>query len=165
MDIFISSDNRQSFFIDNILEVIREKNEISQRLGIDIRPIYPPRNLGCDSQDIIRRILQIKDASLVFMNLTPIEVVDTEYSLNSGVCVEYGIILSIGRRAKCHPFCNIDYRRRNLSPVFQGNIDIFSEDDSDGFKDTIGGYIDTYLERSTSEFEKYVLSSGSTDPR
>jgi len=163
MEIFISSDGRQKMFIDSVLCVAEEKRIILQSLGIDLVPIFPPRNIGCDSGDILERVLRIEGASLVFMNVTPIATSEEMPVINSGVCVEYGILLGIRRLEKCHLFCSKEYDRSEVSPLFHGrHIDSFRTDHQDNLKVLLNDYIDKYLARSTSEFEKRIQESSRT---
>lgn len=167
MEVFISSDKNQNEFIDAALQTIEDKREAASQLNIDIRPVYPPRNIGRKPANIVERINQIKDAAIVLMNVTPIGTITKDerdiFVVNSGVCIEFGILIGINRIEKCHMFCSNQFQVGSISPIFHGqNIDSFDPAQTDSLKKIIGEYIDAYLRKSTDLFEKYVSSTSGT---
>ena len=173
MDIFISSDNRQGEFIDAVLDEINRRQEAARESNIDIRPIYPPRGLGRQPASLFERINQIRTASLVMMNVTPIgslrqTVNDTVIEIpviNSGVAIEFGILMGINRIEKCHLFCSTTFRRGTISPLFLGqNIDAFDSNDTTALKAQVGTYIAEFLRRCTDEFEHLASDVSFTNP-
>lgn len=169
MEVFISSDKNQNEFIGAALQTIEEKKEVAGQLNIDIKPIYPPRNIGRKPTNLIERINQIKDASIVLMNVTPIATIRRNehdiFAINPGVCIEFGILIGINRIEKCHMFCSTQFQKGLISPLFHGqNIDSFDPNQTDSLKEIIGNYITDYLRKSTDLFEKYVRRTSGTIP-
>lgn len=169
MEIFISSDSNQDYFIKNAMEEIENTKETAKKLNIEMKPVYPPWNVGRRPANIVERINQIKDASIVLMNITPIETIKIgekmSYVLNPGVCIEFGILIGINRTDKCRLFCLGKFERGLLSPIFHNqNIDSFDLDKIELLKKLVGEYICEYLHDSTEYYEKYVTNTSGTIP-
>jgi len=131
LKVFISSDYEDTFFVDNVLAAVHEKSEeIHNAIGIEIQPIYPPRQTttGMTVED---KIVQIRDSALIIMNITP-RVIATEYFVNSGVLIEYGIVLGLSIAENLCLLCNQEFVRARLSPIFHGH-------DIQQFIQTVGG--------------------------
>jgi hypothetical protein len=120
LKVFVSSDCDDTFFVNNVLGAIHEKSEeIRTSIGIEIQSIYPPRQttIGMTVED---KVAQIKDSDLIIMNITP-RITSTEYVVNSGVLVEYGIVLGLSIDENLCILCNHDIVRARLSPIFHGH--------------------------------------------
>lgn len=118
--VFVSSDSNDSFFVDNTFAAIDEKSvETSSAIGILIEKIFPPRQttIGMAVHD---KVTQIRDANLVLMNITP-NVMSEQYFVNSGVLIEYGIVVGLGEKEKLSMFCDQTIERQRLSPIFHGH--------------------------------------------
>ena len=115
--------------MDRTLEAIEEKSqEVNTALGIQIEGVFPPRQVttGMTIQDKVR---QIEKANFVLMNITPRTLSD-EYVVNSGVLIEYGIVIGLNETGKLSLFCDTQNDRTRLSPVFHGHdIQAFGKDD------------------------------------
>ncbi|GEM_PF-1723996 len=90
--------------------------------------VYPPRNLGVGSDKILLNVLKIREADVIFFDVTPKYSKDKSLvSYNTGVMIELGIVLDQenlatpwgGRlpRPKFRLFCNEDFPRKGLSPI------------------------------------------------
>jgi hypothetical protein len=118
--VFVSSDCNDVFFVDRTLEAIHEKSEeIHNAIGIEIQPIYPPRQTAT-GMTVEDKINQIKDSDLVIMNITP-RIISDEYVVNSGVLVEYGIVVGLNAVGNLCILCNQEFERARLSPIFHGH--------------------------------------------
>jgi hypothetical protein len=120
MNVFVSSDCNDTFFVDKTLESIEEKSEaVHNAIGIEIQAIYPPRQTitGMTVED---KINQIKNADLIIMNITP-RIIANEYFVNSGVLIEYGIVLGLSVVENLCLLCNQQFERARLSPIFHGH--------------------------------------------
>lgn len=103
MKVFISSDSQDFFFVDRTLEAINEKSrEVNTAIGIQFEGIFPPRQVT-PGMTIQEKVEQIKDANLVLMNITP-RTVSEEYVVNSGVLIEYGIVIGLNEKKQIVPF-------------------------------------------------------------
>jgi hypothetical protein len=171
MDIFISSDKHQKEFITPVIEAVKNKADRLKAEGIDMKPVYPPWNIGRIPSNIVERINQIRDAHIVLMNVTPIgsikRVIDEKekefFCVNSGVSIEFGILMGIGRLEKCRLFCSNKFDVGQISPIFHGqNIDPFDPDKPDSLKETVELYITEHLGKMDETYERYASSSSST---
>jgi hypothetical protein len=120
MKVFVSSDCNDTFFVDKTLEAIHEKSEtVHNAIGFEIQPIYPPRQ-ATTGMTVEDKINQIRDSDLVIMNITP-RIITNEYVVNSGVLVEYGIVLGLNAVENLCILCNQEFDRARLSPIFHGH--------------------------------------------
>lgn len=168
MEVFISSDANQKEFINASLEEIEAKKEDAGKLSIEIKSIYSPWNIGRRPTNVLERIIQIKDAAIVLMNVTPTGSIKRDGQdipvLNSGVCIEFGILIGINRLEKCHLFCSNEFDRGQISPIFHGeHIDSFAPKKPDELRKIMGSYFDDYFRVSTNGYEKYVAEESSTE--
>jgi hypothetical protein len=170
MDIFISSDRHQEKFITPVLEAVRSKADRLRDEGIDMNPVYPPWNIGRVPSSMVERINQIRDAHVVLMNVTPIGSIKRvineneieDFCVNSGVSIEFGILMGIGRLEKCHLFCSSKFGVGNISPIYHGqNIDRFDPDKPDLLKETVELYLTEHLGKMDEKYERYASNSSS----
>lgn len=132
MKVFISSDSFHNFFIDKVTEVIEKKSQqLFNLASARIKRIYPPSQRGRATQTgLLEKISKIKEADLVIMNITPLEI-DGQFFVNSGVLIEYGILVGLDELNKLSIFCEERYPLETLSPLFHGrDIQSFATDDN-----------------------------------
>ena len=146
--------------MDRTLEAINEKSqEVNTAIGIQIEGIFPPRQvaLGITIQE---KVEQIKDANLVLMNITP-RTLSGEYVVNSGVLIEYGIVIGLNEKNKLSLFCDAQNERQRLSPIFHGHdIQAFRKDDhglqlKTTIKDILTGHIRVIVEKNKQMVQSY----------
>ncbi len=134
MKIYISCDNGNEFF----LAAVKESRErvASSLSSKSIELVYPPMGWGGDTGKILTNVLQIMDADLVLIDITPLvrtlagesPLKITKY--NEGVLIEYGIVLCLdnprqgslpwgGRIPKpsYRIFCSNSFSRSDLTPI------------------------------------------------
>jgi hypothetical protein len=128
---------RNEFFIDTVSESIED---LRSKLSIDaIEFIYPPRRIGGDTGKILTNVLRIREADLVIFDVTPNIISEGEERYNSGVMIEYGIVLALenpispawSREQKLtyRVFCNATFQRGRLTPIInQESVTAYTSD-------------------------------------
>lgn len=132
MKIYISSDRGNDFFLTAVRESV-DRVALSAR---SIELIYPPMGWGGDTGRILTNVLQILEADLILIDITPVvytilgetPLPITKY--NEGVLIEYGIVLCLdnprqgslpwgGRIPKpsYRVFCSRAFPRGDLTPI------------------------------------------------
>jgi hypothetical protein len=148
LKVFISSDCTNTFFVDKTFEAINEKSEeVRNAIGIEIQPIYPPRQ-STTGMTVEEKINQIRDSNLIIMNITP-RIVSNEYVVNSGVLVEYGVVLGLDETENLCILCDREFERTRLSPIFHGHdIQQFSQrDEGTELKNLIKSILSSHISR------------------
>jgi len=134
MRVYISCDHRNDFFL---LAVKEGRERIASSLSpSSIELVYPPRGWGGDTGKILTNVLQIMDADLILIDITPSvhtlagESLGQITKYNEGVLIEYGIVLCLdnpkqgtlpwgGRIPKpsYRIFCSKSFSRSGLTPI------------------------------------------------
>jgi hypothetical protein len=105
----------------------------NSRLGFEaFTPVYPPRNIDGDRGKVVLNILKIKEANLIFFDVTPSVSSDgVVVSYNAGVMIEMGLFLaeenldiSLGGpwrgrspRPRAYFYCERSFPRGRLTPI------------------------------------------------
>ena len=168
LKVYISADSRNSFFIDSVLTAI---NNVNLRLRFEaFTPVYPPRHIDGDRGKVALNVLKIKEANLVFFDVTPSLSSDGEViSYNPGVMIEMGLFLaeenleiSLGGpwrgrspRPKAHFFCERSYPKGRLTPIVnEYSVNEYSNDPSNqaSFVTILEGILNGHLQEKV-DFE------------
>lgn len=136
MRVFLSSNRGDAFFIGAVKQAV---GELNGKLGpgiVDL--VYPPEGLGIDSGKILTNVLEIIRSDVVLLNVSPERIGDKAVT-NSGVLIEYGIVLGQHSvpTAKRLPepiyriFCGDDFHRSDLGPLMsQEDVIPFSREEA-----------------------------------
>lgn len=139
MIVYLSCDVQNDFFIKIILDSINEINKATDNV---FELVYPPKKIGKDTGTVRDNILQIKQADIVVFDITPKIEKEIE-SYNSGVMIEFGIVLDLedsaipwGRIPKpiFRIFCNSKFPRGKITPIINETSISSYKDDADGEK-------------------------------
>lgn len=149
MKIFISAPSEQIFFIECIREVASERND-------DV--VFCPedfRNLR--DRTLLDKVYREMDSShLILMDLTMVKKDDKWYA-NSGVLIEYGLLVGIKSLEYVFMFCEESTDRDRFPPLIpRTEVNSYSTDDRDGFKKLIRQAIERF-EREAPERERRIM--------
>jgi hypothetical protein len=93
LNIYLSCSSRNDFFIDAVIRVFEQKKTKFGSNAITL--YYPPRAIPSDSGKVLTNVLKIREADLVIFDVTPDSTASAELALNSGVMIEYGIVVAL----------------------------------------------------------------------
>ncbi len=142
MNIYLSCDSTNSFFIDAVKEAVTTFGKGLEPSAITL--IYPPLRIGADSGNVKENVLMIRSSDIVIFDVTPKATESEENtSYNPGVMIEFGIVLSqenptIGQpwggklpKPSYRLFCSRGYSRTRLTPLLnEASVIPYDPDDS-----------------------------------
>lgn len=176
MNIFISANSQQKFFVRNIQKVAKEK-----RFGGRHEAIFIPFEISSpEAPTLLEEIYgKMVESNLLLMDVTPRKMCaraqQTYWITNSGVLVEYGMLKGLRYLHRLLLFCEDTINLDNLYPLFHKKVKTYSVDNHVAFRKMVREIIkkqekaidsrDTYQERMVGALMDIVRHSSLSPSR
>lgn len=149
MKIFISASSEQSFFVECVREVANERHD-------DV-VFCPEKFRDLRDKTLLDKVFrELNTSHLVLMDLTMNQCTD-EFYANSGVLVEYGLLIAMKSLEYIFMFCEESTDRDRLPPLIpRTEVTPYSTDDREVFKEMIRKAIEQF-EREAPERERRIM--------
>lgn len=149
MKIFISAPSEQTVFLECIKEVADERHD-------DV-VFCPEKFRTLRDRTLLDKVYREMDEShLILMDLT-MKKINPEWYANSGVLIEYGLLVGIKSLEYVYMFCEEATDRDHLPPLIpRTEVKSYSTNDRDGLKKRIREAIEKF-EREAPERERRVM--------